>query len=488
MTGADPQPPPTAPGPSPAWGPVEDRLMLAIVGSGGQAMSAALRAAVTAPGPQPLGLDDELRLSAALQAAGTAGLPLSALPRPPAADRLRHTARALLLGARLGPAPAATAAALGARWGATTSELLSLHARVMVIAGAYPSWGLEGARHELLHPGPERAAALASPGGPLPGAPQPQRRRAAGLSPGRYRHPLDAAATAALGRSVAFVEVARRLSEALPERVFRLENNASRVRVGPEQLPALYATYQACVRRLGVSPEPALYVGPGPLNAWTAGVEQPFIVITEGALAGLNEAELSFVLGHELGHILHEHMLYMMVAQVLKVPGSVLGNIPLIGGLLTKGLDLMLFEWMRKAELSCDRAGLLCAQDEEVALRLMMRMAGLPAGLAATANIEAFLAQHDALQGQLDELSSKLYYLLSTAQRSHPWAVVRAHELRAWARSGAYEALLAECPPEAPRPAQGLPRPCPRCGAPVEPADHFCARCGAPLNDAVEAL
>lgn len=495
MNGAHPEPPATeaAAAPPTPWGPVEDRLLFAVIASGGGPLTAELRAALGAPGLPPLSLDEELRLRAALQRARPEGLRPADAPTPPAPARPAAQARAVLLGLRLGPAAENTAAAVCARWGATAAELLHLRLRMQVaaaeapLAGLDPA-GLDAAALELTRPPPWLEAAVQGLGGPLPGAPSPRRRRAAGISPARYRHPHDAAATAALGRSVAFVEVARRLSEALPERVLRLENNASRVRVGPDQLPRLYATFQGCVRRLGVSPEPALYVGPGALNAWTAGVEQPFVVITEGALASLSEPELCFVLGHELGHILHEHMLYMMVAQLLRVPGSALGSIPFIGGLLTKGLDLMLFEWMRKAELSCDRAGLLCAQDEEVALRLMMRMAGLPPGLAATADIGAFLSQHDALQGQLDELTSRLYYLMSTANRSHPWAVVRAHQLRSWVQTGALEALLAECPLEPAAAAAPTVRRCAACGAPAEAADRFCAACGAPLNDAVEAL
>ncbi|MFM2244450.1 MAG: hypothetical protein RL071_524 [Pseudomonadota bacterium] len=475
-------PPPAAP----AWGPVEDRVLAAVILAAGGPLSPTARAALTDPSLPALGTNDELRLIAALSAPlDLAALPLAALDRAagPIAARRALRARAALLGLRLGGPAAHASAAVAAALGATPGELLGLQLHLSVALGQRPLPAgpiLAAALHELLRPPAWLDGVIDGLGGPLAGAAPPPRRRAGAISPKRYRHPLDAAATAALGRSVAFEEVARRLSEGVPERFFRLENNASRLRVGPDQLPRLFAIHQRCARRLGVDPVPPLYVAPGPLNAWTAGVEQPFVVLHEGAVSGLSEPELEFIIGHELGHILHQHMLYMMVATLLKIPGSVIGSIPVVGPLLTRGVDLALFEWMRKAELSCDRAGLLCCQDPDVALRMMMRLAGLPGGLVQSANPRAFLAQHDALEGQLDELSSRLFYLLSTAGRSHPWVVVRAHELQRWVDEGHYAAILADAPEEEPAAA---PAPaCPACGAPTSPVDRFCAACGAPLR------
>jgi Zn-dependent protease with chaperone function len=219
------------------------------------------------------------------------------------------------------------------------------------------------------------------------------------------------------------------------------------------------------------------------MNARTAGVEQPFLVLDDLLVATLSPRELEFVIGHELGHIQFDHLLYLMVAALLKVPGSVLGQIPVVGPLLTRGLDLALFEWMRKAELSCDRAGLLCCQDPVAANRLMMRFAGVPASLLDRANPEAFLRQHDALEGHLQDLFSRLSHLVSTAQRSHPHVVVRAHELHAWVERGEYAALLSECGPEVVEP-EGLGgRRCRRCGALMSEHHAFCESCGFSMGE-----
>jgi Zn-dependent protease with chaperone function len=345
----------------------------------------------------------------------------------------------------------------------------------------------------------------------------PPRVRVGQIAPSRYRHPLDAQASRALSGTLAFEDAARKLSELLPERVWRALNAAGRVRVGPDQFPELYELYQGCCERLHIHPEPPLFLNRGGFNAFTTGIEEPFVVVNDLLIGVLPPKELEFVIGHELGHIRFDHVLNLTVAQLLRVPGMVLDSVPLIGPMLKAGLDLALFEWQRKAELSCDRAGLLCCQDPEAGFRVMMRMAGAPALYASEFNIDAFIQQYEELQGHQKDLLTRGFYALSTATKSHPWAAVRAHELKQWIDSGAYAALLAECgPTDRPKdeasgrsaptqahrcahcaarvpgglasclacgtailPAQAL-RSCPGCPAELEPGHRFCEACGTP--------
>jgi len=134
-----------------------------------------------------------------------------------------------------------------------------------------------------------------------------------------------------------------------------LINVGSRVRVGPNQLPGLYKVFHDCVSRSGVSPEPELYLEDGLINAFTSGVDHPYIVLQYGAVSALTEKELEFILGHELGHVRFQHVLYETLARVFP---PFLESLPL-GGILAAGLNAALDNWSRKAELSCDRMGLL---------------------------------------------------------------------------------------------------------------------------------
>lgn len=275
-----------------------------------------------------------------------------------------------------------------------------------------------------------------------------RRRRVALINPARYRHDSDQKASAAVSSALPFDDLARKLSELVPERIWRLMNTSSNLRVGPQQLPELYGIYQGCVRRLGVHPEPPLYLSRIGFNAFTSGVEQPFVVLGDVLVGVCSRAELEFVIGHELGHIVFDHLLLNMVARLARIPGALLQLMPIVGPLIGKGLDLALFEWSRKAELSCDRAGLLACQDPQAAWRVMLRFAGGPVGQVNALRPEIFLEQYKDLEGQWDDLLSSLFYILSTAERTHPWTVVRAHELSSWIGAGSFDALLSECPPE----------------------------------------
>jgi Zn-dependent protease with chaperone function len=367
--------------------------------------------------------------------------------------------------------------------GAAADALPLLEAGVRGGAARGKHGDLKDALAEVLRPPPFVRSAVSA----AREARRPSPRVEVGrINPERYRHTLDVQATAAVQRLLPFDDAARKLSDALPERYFRLQNATSHIRVAPDQFGGLYAIYTGCVKRLGIHPEPPLYLQHGGLNAYTAGVEQPFIVITDALVGVATRAELEFVIGHELGHIKFDHVLFLMLATLLRVPAHLLGMIPLVGPMLKMGLELALFEWQRKAELSCDRAGLLCCQDPDAAFRMMMRLAGAPTVYSAEFNVDAFIAQYDDLQVELKDLTSRLFYVITTMRRSHPWLAVRARVLRTWIDEGAYRAFLNEgrpvvfpapiSPSTAPSP-DPLPYDCPGCKAQVPAGFDACPRC-----------
>ncbi|MCB9743447.1 MAG: M48 family metalloprotease [Alphaproteobacteria bacterium] len=378
-------------------------------------------------------------LGAELRAQAEAGVPPERVPEEPAFEReasRRLSARLMLLALRRGGgAHLALAERLSPVWDDAVRAGLDKQ------LGDTAQRSLDEAFMEFVAP-PGFLTALLSA---LREA-EDQRRRVGLITPARYRHPLDESATKKLDQAFPFDDLARRLSEAVPERVFRLLNTSSNLRVGPDQLPELYRLYQGCVRRLGIHPEPPLYVARGGFNAYTSGVEEPFVVVHDTLVGLCSDAELEFVLGHELGHIKFDHVLYNMVARLVTIPGALLAAVPVFGPFIAKGLELAMFEWARKAELSCDRAGLLCSQDPQAAWRLMMRMAGAPSAYASQLNVARFLQQYEELEGEWDDMLSSLFYVLSTAERSHPWTIVRAHELASWMEDGAYDRILEECP------------------------------------------
>src|SRR5258708_38682587 len=98
-----------------------------------------------------------------------------------------------------------------------------------------------------------------------------------------------------------------------------------------------------------------------------------------------------------------------------------------------KAVSWGLEEWDRKAELSCDRAGLLAGQDVAAARRVLMKLAGGPQ--LAELSHDAFLEQareYDAVP----DVREGLIKLLQMQGTTHPFAGVRFAEIDRWASEG----------------------------------------------------
>ena len=99
-----------------------------------------------------------------------------------------------------------------------------------------------------------------------------------------------------------------------------------------------------------------------------------------------------------------------------------------------------LFEWQRKSELSADRAGLLATQDPATAFRVHMKLA-CGSGDLSELDQTSFFAQGQEYLDSAD-LRDSVLKLLLVEDQAHPFAVVRAAELRRWVDSGEYTQIL----------------------------------------------
>ncbi len=264
-----------------------------------------------------------------------------------------------------------------------------------------------------------------------------------GLDVDEFRHPSDARATDALKRIPGIDTLIKKVMEYGLERLYYVENVSSNLRVTPKMFPRLHRSLTWACKILEV-PEPEMYVTVDPKpNAFTYGHTKPFIQLTSGIIDMMSDEELFFVISHEVGHIKAGHVLYGTMARSISTLVTILGQATLgFGAILGQGLVVALYEWYRCAELTADRAALLCVQDLEPARDTFMKLAGGTTRLAGEMDRDDFLRQVREFEDVDRTTLDRAYKVLLTLFRDHPFAMQRARELDAW--GDGFETILAK--------------------------------------------
>ncbi|MBC7171299.1 MAG: M48 family metallopeptidase [Polyangiaceae bacterium] len=197
------------------------------------------------------------------------------------------------------------------------------------------------------------------------------------------------------------------------------------VRVGPRQLPRIHRIAERCAETLGVA-TPTVYVANSPhVNAFTFGTDDDaFIVLHSALIDHFDESELTFVIGHETGHIQNCHVVYGTVLQLMKASAAILLQ------WILPPVEVALATWYRRAEITCDRAGLLCAQDIGVGTRALMKVASGARTLYDELDVEAYLEQYEEGRDGLGRISE--------AFATHPYLPKRVQALRVFAESALF--------------------------------------------------
>ena len=222
-------------------------------------------------------------------------------------------------------------------------------------------------------------------------------------------------------------------------------NMSSSIRCGPNQYPTLYNIMRESAKVMDM-PEPELYVSNNPFpNAFAGGVERPYVTLRSSMIDTMTDEELYFIMGHELGHIKADHVLYRSVGYLLFPLLELMGRRSMgASDIATYALYLAFFEWSRQAEFSCDRAGLLVAQDSSTSIRSLIKLAAGPSRLSHELNQDAFMDQARAYQDadSLDKLGKIVLFATMGKTLTHPMPVHRTQELERWIQTGAYDRIL----------------------------------------------
>ena len=193
------------------------------------------------------------------------------------------------------------------------------------------------------------------------------------------RRARDGAAYAYVGER----RVARSLAAARPvtlaleatgrlwKRVAKEKVLGSAVPVSHEQFPRLWEITVRCAEVLHIA-VPTVYVAPtlDEESASTLGTdEEAYIVLSAKRIAPLTDDELAFVIGHECGHIHNNHAPFSTALHTLTT-----GTEFYVRWIVQPAV-LALRAWARRAAITGDRAGLLCARNLDAAISALRTVA-----------------------------------------------------------------------------------------------------------------
>lgn len=260
-----------------------------------------------------------------------------------------------------------------------------------------------------------------------------------------YAHPIDQRILRTLKAVPVQMAINRALDFIIEFFYADLLNNS--IYVSPKSFPDAYKALVECSRTLGIA-VPRMVAGHADFYAiYTTGTdENAFIFMSTEYSAVAKPEEVKFVIGHECGHIHNQHVTYRTIVLILlegafRIPGPLGNTIRLILWPLRQTIGLALQAWSRRAEATCDRAGLICCKDLKVAENALIR---LLLGRESAEKINA----DDVVAGMKRAQDNSDYTGLLEIFKSHPNLARRIQCLRLFAQSELYHELAGIPKPE----------------------------------------
>ena len=195
----------------------------------------------------------------------------------------------------------------------------------------------------------------------------------------------------------------------------------------------VYRAARAAAESLGLD-VPGVYVADDfPVASATLGTDDDtVVVISRRAAERLDERELVALVGHELGHVQNNHVLYATALFYLRheafffVRWTVQPAIMALNG------------WARRAEVTCDRAALIAVRDLDTTLAAMVKVEldGEAGEAGDELDARAHLAELASSRGAVGRATEMF--------RAHPFLPKRARALDVFAQSLLYHKLTGQ--------------------------------------------
>jgi len=213
---------------------------------------------------------------------------------------------------------------------------------------------------------------------------------------------------------------------------------SSALRLTRSMAPEIADTLAKCKAAIGYDTPVELYITNEPVFNATCYREQggpTILTVSSRLLEAFTPAELSFVIGHELGHATLDHY---------SLPMPLTASFEEMGmPFVTRPTALRLYSWCRSAELSADRIGLICAQDADAAASGFFKLASGMSSPRVKPDLEVFAKQIESLHSApeaREKVRDDDVYL--DCFSTHPFNPVRVRACWAFSKSEPYLSSL----------------------------------------------
>jgi len=205
------------------------------------------------------------------------------------------------------------------------------------------------------------------------------------------------------------------------------------VKVSDRQFSRIHSITKTACDTLQIT-MPQVFVVNSPIfNAGTLGTnEDSFIIVHSSLVDQYTDEELLTVIGHECGHIHHSHVAYLTALHYLTYMAGMF-----LPWILQPAL-VALRTWSRRAEITCDRAGMLVSRNQPASERAITKLAVGSRKLYEEFNLDAFLEQHE----ESNQGIGKYMEVFAT----HPWLPKRVLAMRVFGDSQLFHASLGKPP------------------------------------------
>jgi Zn-dependent protease with chaperone function/ssDNA-binding Zn-finger/Zn-ribbon topoisomerase 1 len=259
------------------------------------------------------------------------------------------------------------------------------------------------------------------------------------LQPSEYEHPSMQSVNQAMRKSPILNAVAEKVSRKVGKPWY--ESTFTSIPVTERQFPRVHDVALIAARRLGMHKMPAVYVesSRGYASATYGSKQDAFVNVGSFLPRLLRDRELLFVVGHEYGHLIGHHALWTTVSNFMfgehrssLMADGVLGLLNPVR-LVSAGVEALITNWMRIADFTADRVGLLAVGDFEVARRALFLLYQKSRADLGEVDLDEWMRQQEASDPQITKVSQ----LMSSGA---PYLGVRLNELKRFCESPQYRA------------------------------------------------